>query len=473
MTDILLSNSYFLGRDRVAQKRPYFYPPLGLLYVAAYVRQMGLWHIDVFDSTFAQDESEYERVINRSRPQVVGIQALVTTRRATQNMIRIAKKSGACVIVGGPDPTVCYQHYLDWGADFVVIGEGELTTAELLLHLTKQADICLWDICGLAYRDNNGIAVTPPRELKANLDEIPRPALGMIEVARYFEVWKRRNGYTSLSLLTSRGCPFTCTWCSRAVFGQSFRQRSVYNVVDEMQLLKEQYDPDTLWIVDDTFGLNRKWLEHWCNEVVERRVGLPFRCFTRADTISPEILAQLRVAGCERMHIGVESGSQRILDAMKKRTRIEDVRRAARQIHKAGIKLNYFIMFGYPGEDFIDIQQTEQLIFETAPDSIGYSIAYPVPGTEFYDGVKDQLKPDVDDLWERTSQGLQLLFRAPYPLIYYRSLVQFIESRRRYLSSRWLSLSKFVGLAQMVTAGSVRWLVEHLFTLVRKAHRTA
>jgi radical SAM superfamily enzyme YgiQ (UPF0313 family) len=239
-----------------------------------------------------------------------------------------------------------------------------------------------------------------------------------------------------------------------------------------MRFLKEQYNPDTLWIADDTFGLNRRWLENWCDEVIRCGIRIPFRCFTRVDVIGPDILARLKAAGCQRIHLGVESGSQRVLDAMQKKTRVADIRRASRQIHEAGIKLNYFIMFGYPGETFKDIQETERLIFEAKPDSVGYSIAYPVPGTEFYEHVKDRLASNSDVLWERTSRGFQLLFRARYPLLYYCLLVRSIESRRGYLNARWSSISKLICLINMILTGSMRWTAEHLWLVIWKLHRS-
>jgi radical SAM superfamily enzyme YgiQ (UPF0313 family) len=161
MTDILISNSYYLARDQVAKHVAYFYPPLGPLYIAAYLRQVGPWHIEVFDSTFALDESEYERVVHRLRPRAVGIQSFITTRRAAQRMIQIAKSAGAYVVLGGPDPSACYQDYLRWGADFVVIGEGELTAAELMFCLTGRIDMSPRSIHGLAFWDNSDLVVTP------------------------------------------------------------------------------------------------------------------------------------------------------------------------------------------------------------------------------------------------------------------------------------------------------------------------
>jgi radical SAM superfamily enzyme YgiQ (UPF0313 family) len=182
------------------------------------------------------------------------------------------------------------------------------------------------------------------------------------------------------------------------------------------------------------------------------------------------MLHKLREAGCYQINLGVESGSQQILDAMQKRICVRQIREASKMIRDAGIELGYFIMFGYPGETFTDIRQTEQLLFQTKPDHVGYSIAYPVPGTEFYESVKDRLSTDIDTLWERTMHGLQLLFQAQYPLSYYRSLVCYLESRQRYHYGRWPSFSKLTWLVSMILAGLARWIMERLWPLIRKIH---
>lgn len=469
MTDILICNSYYLAHDPIARRYPSFYPPLGTLYIAAYLRQAGLWQVDVFDATLASGEDEFKRTVSHTRPRIIGIQALITTRKSAQRMIQIAKDSGATVIMGGPDPTVCYEEYLRWGADFVVLGEGELTAHELILYLTERTNMNLRDIFGLAYWEKEGLVVTPPRKLISNLDELPLPALDMIDVSRYFEIWKQGHGHTSLHFITSRGCPFTCTWCSRAVFGRTFRQRSVANVVDEMQFLIDQYNPDMLWIADDTFGLNREWLEIWCEEVMRRGIYIPFRCFTRVDQVNPRMLNKLKQVGCERIHIGVESGSQRILNSMRKKSCVEDNRRVSQQIQEAGINLNYFIMFGYPGETFEDIKLTEQLILETRPNSVGYSIAYPVPGTEFYEQVRDRLIiKDQDDLWAKTTQGIQLLFRAQYPLIYYRIVIHYIESRLKSLNIKEPLKYRLFNIVLASILKNMKWIFESIWPLLHK-----
>ncbi len=466
---VLLSNSYYLNRHPNMQHQPYLYPPLGPLYIAAYIKHNSPWDVEVFDCTFARGEADYATALQKRCPSIVGIQSAISTRITAKNMIKIAKQAGTMVVVGGPDPTVAPFDYLEWGADFVVMGEGEVTVNQLLSHLASDDLSAARTVRGISYREGSSFIANPPQPLIEDLDQIPYPAFDLIDVDLYLDLWRRHHGYAALHIITSRGCPFTCTWCSRAVFGRSFRQRSVTNVVGEMVYLRNSYGIEEFWIADDTFGLNQRWLDAWCEEVVNRGVQTPFKCMTRIDLVTSEMLQKLKRAGCYQINLGVESGSQRILDAMQKRTKVSQIRKASKMIHDADIELGYFIMFGYPGETFEDIRQTERLIFEMKPNSVGYSIAYPVPGTDFYENVKDRLIiKNRDILWERTMGGLQLLFRSQYPLIYYRALVRYLESRQRFWFARWPSANKLTSLASMLTGNLCRWIIERVWSAVQR-----
>jgi radical SAM superfamily enzyme YgiQ (UPF0313 family) len=411
------------------------YAPLGILYLAAYLRQFGL-QVGIFDATFANGLSDFINALQQNKPRVVGIQGLITTRNISKLMIQAAKNLGAVVIMGGPDPSSSWEDYLQWGADYVVIGEGELPLHKLMLYLTKQSgksdDINFGDIPGLAYTKNGQIHLTSGYRKNANLDSLPLPAYDLINVEKYLDAWRSYNGYASMHLLTSRGCPFGCEWCSHAVFGRTFRQRSVENVIKEMHFLYDTYRPDHLTIGDDTFGLNARWLSDWCDAFKDAGFKFRFRCFSRADVVNEQMLLKLKEVGCSHIHLGVESGSQRILDSMNKGTRVEDIYRVSDLIKKAGIGLGYFIMLAYPGETYKDIHKTEKLILEIKPDTLGLSIAYPVPGTLFYERVRGDILPLVNNNGEeQMGSGYQLKFRATYPALYYRHLLGYIQRRYR------------------------------------------
>lgn len=435
--DLLLCSSYYLIYEPIPGARRQPYAPLGILYLAGYLRRFAELHIGVFDATFADGLSDFKKALQQMRPRVVGIQGLITTRNVSKQMIQIAKNSDAVVVMGGPDPSNSWEDYLHWGADYIVIGEGEFALNRLMEYLTKKSDdISLSDIPGLAYIENGYVHRTTVYRNIAELDAIPFPAYDVINVENYLNAWYNYNGYTSMHLLTSRGCPFGCEWCSHAVFGRTFRQRSVENVIAEIRFLRDSYNPDHVTIGDDTFGLNREWLSRWCAAVEDSRFNLNFRCFSRPDVVTEEMLRQMKAIGCSHIHLGVESGSQRMLDNMNKGTKVEDIYRASNLIKDMGIGLGYFIMFAYPGETYEDIHKTERLIFEIKPDSLGLSIAYPVPGTRFYERVKDKIIPLKNAGEEQMGSGHQLKFKATYPALYYRHLLRYIERRSKLFVRR-------------------------------------
>jgi len=407
------------------QSDPHVYPPLGPLYIAAVLKRDGNCEVDIHDMTFENDLQGFHDKLEATLPDVVGIQAAITTRNCAREMIRAAKRVGVTVIVGGPDPTVSYANYLKWGADIVVLGEGEETCLEIVRALHNRDE---WlQIHGIAFLDGqNGVVKTPPRAMITDLDRLPFPAYELVDVEPYLRLWKMHHGYAELHIVTSRGCPFTCSWCSRAVFGKSFRQRSPENVIDEMVYLRQTFQIDRLWIADDTFALDKRWLARWNNELRSRNISIPYRCMTRIDRVDNDLIVRLKATGCYEMHLGVESGSQRILDSMQKRITVEQIQKASKLIKSSGIKLGMFIMFGYVGERASDVRLTEKLVLETCPDSLGISIAYPVPGTQFYEAVKNSLAANYDDLWEKTGENYQLMFNAAYPQVYYRNLIRYL-----------------------------------------------
>ena len=461
--DLLLSNSHFLYYDLVEQPVAYVYPPLGPLYLSAYLQCANIGDVGVFDATFARGEEEYEQTLREKKPLLVGIQAVITTQTRTRNMIRIAQSIGIPVVVGGPDASTSYEKYLGWGATYAVIGEGEETCAELLQVLTGQTKIKIKDIRGLAYRNNGEIVVNPNRKLIEDLDRLPFPDWKAVDISRYLDLWKKRNGYTSLHILSSRGCPFGCAWCSRAVFGRTVRQRSAENVVDEMKALSNYYHPDSIWFADDTFTMDNSWVENFTEKVALSGAVIPFRCFTRADKVTPEMLSKLKTAGCRLIHMGVESGSQQVLNAMNKGQKVETIQKASKYIQDAGIDINYFIMFGYPGEKLKDIRATEALIKAAKPDSIGFSIAYPIPGTEFYQSVKDCLVKDIDSRWEKTTEDIQQMFTTEFPLVYYRKTIQHIQLRNQMQHTGAGGFKNFSLWSRLAWLGLVRWVIERVW----------
>jgi anaerobic magnesium-protoporphyrin IX monomethyl ester cyclase len=388
--DILLTHGYFLYEDphELAVMKPY--PPLGLLYVSSHLKARGI-ATDLFDTTFSHVE-ELKAHLEQTRPPVVGVYSNLMTRSRVLQVIAAAKAVGSHVVVGGPDPANYLDEYLQRGADVIAIGEGELTLEELVPHLIQHGPTDLQNIHGIVYRDDDGSLVrTEPRAMIADLDAQPFPDRAAIDQHMYVDIWRKHHGQGSVSLITARGCPFTCTWCSHSVFGYSHRRRSPDNVVDEVEQIVDTYHPDLLWYADDVFTINHKWLYEYSAELDRRDLRLPFETISREDRLNEEVVQTLAKMGCYRLWIGAESGSQKILDLMKRRTKADRVRDMVHLLHRYGIEVGMFIMLGYEGEDRTDLQATVDHLKEAGPDTFLTTVAYPIKGTPYYASVADKV----------------------------------------------------------------------------------
>jgi anaerobic magnesium-protoporphyrin IX monomethyl ester cyclase len=279
MAKILLCHPLFLSLnpEEQAMKSPYF--PLGLLYLAGFVRAQG-HAVAVFDGTFEENVSAFSERLAAEQPDIVGISAVLPLQEMALTLAAEAKAHGALTVLGGPDPTLDPQRYLQFPqVDIVVHHEGE-QTLDALLRLVDAGPITpelLLCEPGIAYRDAAGRpVVNQPRPLIENLDELPLPARDLIDMGRYLDTWREENGYSSLTISTARGCPYACDWCRDAVHGQGFRQRSPENVAAEMKQLKETYDIDRLRVVDDVDGIERDWVEGWAAAANAADAVIPF-----------------------------------------------------------------------------------------------------------------------------------------------------------------------------------------------------
>ena len=415
------------------------YPPLGILYLSAYLKRAG-FSVEVFDATF-RDPEDFREVVRKLKPKIVGIYANIITRENVFRMARMAKDSGVeFVVCGGPDAPEWADLYLENGVDAIGTNEGERTLEELIPWLNNKGLAGLEEFPGLIIRRNGRAFKTPPRQVIADLDTLPWPDRDVLVMEDYFKAWKSKHGETSVSLITARGCPFHCAWCSSEVFGQTHRQRSPQNVVDEMAMIKQKYNPDIMWISDDVLTISRKWSMGFFDEVRRRGVQHPYECLSRVDLVDRPILQGLKDSGCFRIWYGAESGSQKILDSMTKGTTIEQVREAARITQDVGIQAGFFILLGYPEETTADIRKTINLLKTTRPDVFGTSVAFPMKGTEFYKRVNDRIIPDEN--WSSRNQN-KLLFKGRYPRLYYWFAVRWLvkevavakmwrEKKRRY-----------------------------------------
>ncbi|HEY2383249.1 MAG TPA: radical SAM protein [Terriglobia bacterium] len=422
MTDILLGHAYFLKYDIIERRVMKPYPPLGILYLSSYLKRAG-FGVEVFDSTF-RDFEDFAAVVRRIKPRIVGLYANIITRENVFRLAGIAKANGVeFVVVGGPDASEWCERYFANGVDVIGTNEGEQTLEELIPWLQQKGLAGLESVRGIIFPKNGRVHRTPPRPAITDLDSLPWPDRDVLNMDEYFHAWKSHHGESSVSLITARGCPFHCAWCSSEVFGHTHRQRSPKDVVDEMLMLKERYNPDIMWISDDVLTINKKWTREFVAEVKARNAQHPYECLSRVDLVDREVLKGLRETGCFRIWYGAESGSQKILDSMQKETTVFQVRQAARITQELGIQAGFFILLGYPDETTNDIQMTIDFLKETRPDVVGTSVAFPIKGTQFYQRVEKRLMPDEN--WSSRNQN-KLLFKGKYPRLYY------------WFAARWL-----------------------------------
>lgn len=488
---VLLGHSYFLCHDpkQVAKMKPY--PPLGTLLAAGVLRERG-FDVRLFDAMVADGVGDFVRVVAELRPPIVGLfednfnfltkMCTVRTREAAHAMIRAAKAAGARVAVNGSDASDRPRLYLDAGADVVIVGEVEDTALELFELWTRDPDAPLEAVRGLVLRGEgsaragsgdggkangsgnvlangsahgngngsdprgrarrggpghavgpatepaDGLTRTPVRAAIAALDDRPLPAWDLVDVERYREIWTRAHGRLSWNVVTSRGCPYGCNWCAKPVFGRRYTQRSAGDVARELARLKRDVAPDHVWFADDIFGLTAEWIEAFAEEVERLDARIPFLIQSRANLMTPRATEALRRAGCEEVWLGVESGSQRILDAMEKGSRLDEIRAATRHLREHGIRSGWFLQLGFLGETWSDILLTRDLVRESRPDDVGVSVSYPLPGTRFFELVRAGLGPRTN--W-MDSDELAMLFQGTYVTDFYRRVRELLHAEVR------------------------------------------
>ncbi len=387
--DLLLTHGYFLAEDPKEQRIMKPYPPLGILYLSSHLRRLG-FDVEIYDSTFGS-RAELLRLLDTEQPSTLGVYANLLTRPEVVKIIAQAKARGWFVVAGGPEPANYAAEYLAAGADAVVQGEGEVAMAALLAR-RKAGGPLSGDIPSLIYRAQDGSVVrTPAAPLIQDLDAQPWPDRERIDIERYVTTWREHHGRGSLSVITARGCPYHCRWCSHSVYGKTHRRRSPGAVVDEVEHLLGRYAPDMLWMADDVFTIHHGWLFSYAAEMQRRGLAVPFECITRADRVNEKVAATLAELGCMRVWIGSESGSQRILDAMQRGVRVEQVERAIDLCRAAGIETGMFIMWGYEGEQMDDIEATIAHVKKCRPEVCLTTVSYPIAGTPYHEEVQSKL----------------------------------------------------------------------------------
>lgn len=441
MKKILFSHSYFLRFDPKQWATGQPYAPLGTLYAASLMREND-YEVSLFDTMFAKQPEEVISYLEKTSPDFFVIyddgfnyltkMCLTNMREAAFKMIKLAKERGCTVIVSSSDSTDRFEMYLNEGADFILLGEAELTLLELAKAIGKN-ETDFFQIEGLAFKHNNAVVKTQRRHVIKELDSLPFPAWDLVDIEPYRKMWLKHAGYFSMNMGTTRGCPFKCNWCAKPIYGNRYNVRSPQNVISELLMLKEKYHFDHIWFCDDIFGLKPRWVNAFADLVEKNKLHFKFKMQGRVDLLLQENnIKDLARAGCDNIWMGAESGSQKILDAMDKGTTVQQIYEATLLLKKNGVHPSFFIQFGYPGETREDITKTISMINTLLPHEIGISVSYPLPGTVFFEKVKNQLQEKAN--WT-DSDELALMFRNTYQPAFYKQLHRYVhKSYRKHIA---------------------------------------
>ena len=412
------------------------YPPLGTLYAASYLRQkeciVNLFDTNLLDNTdtlvsFLQTKKPKYFVIYDDGFNYLTKMCLTNMREAAFKMIKTAKNHGCKVFVCSSDATDHYSKYLNEGADVIIQGEGEISLAELIE--AYELNTSLDNVKGLVYKNNGRTIINPKRPVLRDLDILPLPAWDLVDINSYKQVWKKSGKPFTLNIATTRGCPFKCNWCAKPIYGNRYNSHSPEYIVKHISFLKEKYDVQRFWMCDDIFGLKPNWVQKF-NEILKKeKLTISYYIQSRVDLLlKDDTIDALAESGLEEVWVGAESGSQKILDAMDKGTTLQEIYKSTQLLKQKNIRVAFFIQFGYLGETMSDIQKTIKMIKDLSPDNLGISVSYPLPGTTFYDKVKDDLKLKTN--WT-DSDDLAMLFKGTYHPKFYKTLYRYTHKEYR------------------------------------------
>ncbi|MCW3078221.1 MAG: radical protein [Bacteroidetes bacterium] len=423
---ILLTHGYFLCEDQKEQAVMKPYVPLGILYISAFLDEKNIEN-EVYDSTFSTFENLKNHILN-SPPVLIGIYTNLMTKINVLKIISFLKTNALTtqvkIILGGPELRHYTKEYLEHGADLLIIGEGEDTMAEVCSFYNKNKFLPQ-HCAGTALIHDNTLIVNAERTLIKDINTLPFPNRKKVDLSLYLNTWKKHHGKSVVSVSTMRGCPYTCKWCSRAIYGGSYRRRSPLKVVEELLSLKEEYNPDAIWFVDDVFTISHKWLKEFAELIIKKNGVIPYEIITRADRMNEEVIRLLKQSGCFRVWIGAESGSQNIIDAMDRRVDVTQVKEMILLTKKYGIETGTFIMLGYPGETKKDIRQTINHLRNSNPDFYTITLAYPIKGTPLYTEVEKSITANISF---STMTDRDLDFIRTHSTRYYRHALRWVHN---------------------------------------------
>ncbi len=433
MTSILLIYPYFKPRR---DRSVFRFPPLGVAYIAASLKQAG-YDVKLIDCTFMERSQALEIAVG-AKADVVGIYSMVTMLDDSLRLARELRSHCRLLVAGGPLPTCDPELFLH-DFDVVVRGEGEQTMVELVRAF--ESGFPLISVDGLVLPSRNvpglpgseGVMSTPDRPFVKELDTIPFPLRKLLPNREYIQFGRKKYGYSITTVMSTRGCPFRCEFCSNVVYGGSYRERSAANVVDEVEMaLGLGYD--RISFGDDVFTLKRQRVLGVCREIQRRGLSFQWECLGRVDNLDYATAVEMKKAGCARIYFGIESGDDRILTLMNKKITTQQARRAVDAAHRAGIQVGAFFILFYPGDTDDTVIRTIQFATSLPLDYLGLTMPYPLPGTDLFTRVQDR----IDREWrpdESIFGSHVLIFRADHSELkmwfgIFKGRIQFLINRR-------------------------------------------
>jgi len=380
-----------------------FTPPLGLMYIAGYLEKYSNCQVEILDSQVEQiNYQQLEEEIRKRHPDIVGLTAMTFTLIDVLKTLRIIKKIDKRIktIVGGPHSTIYPEETAKLeNVDFCVIGEGEKTILNLTENINNSDK--LKQIKGVAFQEKNIIINTGQSNFIENLDKLPSPSRHLIPYKKYF--WSLSPLAPITTMFTSRGCPYNCLFCDRPQLGKNFRARSAKSVVKEMEEC-ERMGIKEIFMYDDTFGVERQRVLDICSEIEKRNLKIAWDIRTRVNTVDKKVLEMLKKSGCQRIHYGVEAGTQKILNVLRKGITLEQIKKAFKLTKKAGIQTAGYFMIGSPTETEKDILETIRFMKKLNPDYVHITITTPYPATDLYQmGLEQKILPG--DYWKEFAKN--------------------------------------------------------------------
>jgi anaerobic magnesium-protoporphyrin IX monomethyl ester cyclase len=436
MLDILFSHSYYYKLDSKQWENKTPYPPLGTLYAASKMRSAG-YSVGLFDTNLKDNPFGIEEMIDKENPKYLVIyddgfnyltkMCLTNMREAAFKMIGLAKERNCTVIVCSSDSTDHFDLYLNAGADFIIKGEAELTLEELISSLEDGKEFK--QLLGIVFREDDQTKINSKRPVLQDLDLLGQPAWDLVDIDSYRSVWKEGGRKLSLNIATTRGCPYKCNWCAKPIYGNRYNAHSPQFIVDQIKLLQSKFGVSDFWMCDDIFGLKPKWVQEFNKLLKQEGLSISYQIQSRVDLLlKDDTIDALVQSGLKEVWVGAESGSQKILDAMDKGTDVDQIYEATKLLKSKGVRVCFFLQFGYIGEKWEDIQKTIGMVLELIPDNIGISVSYPLPGTKFFEMVKSQLDEKAN--WT-DSDDLDLMFENTFGPKFYKTLHRYVHNRYR------------------------------------------